>query len=452
MRLRTYITLHLIAAFLLGSLTISAGLLALELGGLERRSQEKARVLLDDGVRVAEQALVTQDILLLGGFLESLQRAHSEIVRVRVRYQGRWIPLAGDASQRTRGPLLTLQGKAGLAREEGTVQLELSFSREALDRDSRALLAQAAVRIAWLTGASGIVSVILGFVLAHRLSQPITAVMGMSQDLAEGRPLRLVTIRTGWPVELRRLTAQFSTMAARLRELDEMKRDFVTATTHELRSPLSAIESIARMLLRGGAQVTPQERSEMLQHVQTNAQRLESLVTNLLELARIEKGVLEVSPRNMDLAEAARDATSFMQTQAQERDIAVACDVSQGPLQVNADPERMQQVLINLIANAVKFSPPGKKVSVYVLPTRDWVECGVRDQGPGVSPDEKERIFLPFERGKAAGKAKGTGIGLAVCKMIVELHGGKIGVDSEPGAGSRFYFLLPTAEKPTASQ
>lgn len=447
MKLRTQISLNLIACSLFSCLLISVGLLALEQRSLKTQSEREARLLLSGGLRVAEQALLTEDILLVGSYLESLQRSHPEILGIRIqRNGGRWLQSGGSTHRDKSRPPWIIRGTAKIPGNKEVLQLEFRFSRDYLEKQAKTLLADAMRRIVWLTGIAGLVSLAFALLLAQRLIQPIMAVIGLSKELAQGRPIPRLSIRSGWANELGDLIGHINDMAARLRELDQMKRDFVTSTTHELRSPLSAIEISARMLLREKSSLPDEEKTEMLQHIQKNAEALESLVTNLLEMAHIERGTMEFAPRLTDLASVVRDTVTFMQPEAAEKNKNIVIELSGQSHRVIADSQRLHQVLINLISNALKYAPSGKKVIVYVLRQPEGIECGVKDQGPGIPSKDKERIFRPFERAESTGEVKGTGIGLALCKTLIEMQGGMIDVESAPGEGSRFYFVLPEAQ------
>ncbi|MEQ1920457.1 MAG: HAMP domain-containing sensor histidine kinase, partial [Elusimicrobiota bacterium] len=231
--------------------------------------------------------------------------------------------------------------------------------------------------------------------------------------------------------------------AVRLGEVDEMKKRFVSSVTHELRAPLFAIESYARIMLKESA-LSAEDRERILR-VEQNAGRLARFVTTLLDAARIERGKLDYSPRELELEDIMRDVAAFHGERAKETGCSIEVSVGPGPHRARADSDMLVMALTNLVANGLKFSPPGGKVVVSLARVAQGHELAVADAGPGIEASEQKRLFLPFERLAAGKKVQGTGLGLSIVKTIVETHGGTVGVTSALGQGSRFHFILPFA-------
>lgn len=232
----------------------------------------------------------------------------------------------------------------------------------------------------------------------------------------------------------------------RLRQLEAVRQDFVANVSHELRTPLSLIKSAAETLIDGGKTV-PAITDRFLDIIDKNANRLTLLIDDLLLLARLDSGRLELHPQPIDLRDAADEAIADAALIARSREIALHNDVPAGAV-AHADPERVRQVLANLVDNAIKY---GRAQGRVVLGARavppGFVEVGVRDDGPGIPAEAKARIFERFYRvDKARSREQGgTGLGLAIVKNVVEAHGGNVRVESAPGEGTAFFFTLPAA-------
>lgn len=235
----------------------------------------------------------------------------------------------------------------------------------------------------------------------------------------------------------------------RLKELDTMKSDFVSSVSHELRTPLTAIKGSIDNMLDGLTGVLNEKQTRYLIRIKSNADRLSRLINDLLDLSRIEAGKIELKPLRVDLGRLAGDIAETLRPVAAEKLIDI--DVASVALGITAwvDRDKITQVLMNLIGNALKFTPPKGRVSVAVERNGDnWVRVSVSDTGPGIAPGEAARIFDKFYQIANADKQKtrGTGLGLSISKSLIEMHGGKIWMDSEVGKGSTFSFTLPVEQ------
>ena len=234
---------------------------------------------------------------------------------------------------------------------------------------------------------------------------------------------------------------------ARLCEVDQLKSDFLGNVSHELRTPLAAIKGYVDNLLDGVAGPLPDKPRHYLGRVRDNADRLGRMVSDLLDLTRIEAGKIELIPQALSLTDLAGDAVDGLRHVAAERRVSIATDLASCPA-VWADPDKVHQVLTNLLANAIKFSPPGGQVTVTAGPeTGGVVRLAVQDTGPGIAPAERERVFDKFYQvGRVEGeRPPGTGLGLTIARYLVELHGGRVWVEDAPGGGAAFVLLLPAA-------
>jgi two-component system phosphate regulon sensor histidine kinase PhoR len=231
-----------------------------------------------------------------------------------------------------------------------------------------------------------------------------------------------------------------------LQRLEEVRRDFVANASHELRTPLTAIQGFAETLLsrEQAESLGPEDRTSFVEVIDRHARRLSHIVRDLLELSTIETGKLRLEPTRLDVAELARSVIRDVEPRCQERSLEVRCEVGGDP-QAWADPRALEQVLTNLLDNAVKYTEPGGAIEVRVADRGSRVQVSVRDTGIGIPEEDLVRIFERFYRvDRARSRALGgTGLGLSIVKHLVQSLGGEISVESRLGEGTRFSFSLP---------
>ena len=245
--------------------------------------------------------------------------------------------------------------------------------------------------------------------------------------------------------ELEATYRQLEASHARLREVDQLKSDFLGNVSHELRTPLAAVKGYVDNLLDGVAGPLTDKPRHYLGRVRDNTDRLGRMVSDLLDLTRIEAGKIELIPRALPVADLVADAVDGLRHVADERRVRVAPDLTPC-LPIWADPDRVHQILTNLLANAIKFSHPGGQVAVTARPDAGGlVRLAVEDSGRGIPPAERERVFDKFYQvGRVeAERPPGTGLGLTIARHLVELHGGRIWVEDGPAGGAAFVLLLP---------
>jgi len=231
-----------------------------------------------------------------------------------------------------------------------------------------------------------------------------------------------------------------------IRRLESLRRDFVANVSHELRTPVTAVRSAAETL-RGGAAADPEARERFLDIVDRNAERLHRLVEDLLDLSRIESRELRLAPEPLDLAQVAAGALALFRERADKRRIRLRAAVPADTPPARADRRALEQVLTNLVDNALKYCPEGAEVTVGAAVTPSAVELSVADSGPGIEAKHLPRLFERFYR-VDAGRSRdlgGTGLGLSIVKHLVEAMGGAVRVASSPGQGSTFTLSLPRA-------
>lgn len=226
-------------------------------------------------------------------------------------------------------------------------------------------------------------------------------------------------------------------------EAERLKLSFVNAVSHDLRTPLSSIMGFAEFLEDeiGGPLNAPQ--GEYLAQIQRGARRLEQLVDDLLDFATIEAGTFRLNVAPGDFGALLRESASSLRPQAEEGGLTLALEVGTEPLVVPMDCRRIERVVLNLIQNAIKFSPKGERITLRASVTGNWLRCEVSDRGRGIPVNAQPKLFKPFSQLEDGNVKGGAGLGLSISKAIVEAHHGAIGVLSSLGAGSTFWFTLP---------
>lgn len=227
-----------------------------------------------------------------------------------------------------------------------------------------------------------------------------------------------------------------------VRRLETVRRDFISNVSHELRTPLASLKALTETL-REGALEDPKAASRFLGRIETEVDALTQMTAELLELTRIESGQLPLEFKSIPAAKLLFSASERMQAQAGRAGLVLRLGSPQELTEVRADPSRLEQVLVNLIHNAVKFTHPGGEVVLSAEAEGEFVRFSVRDTGVGIPADDLERIFERFYKADRARSSGGTGLGLSITRHIVEAHGGRIWVESREGRGSAFYFTIP---------
>lgn len=229
----------------------------------------------------------------------------------------------------------------------------------------------------------------------------------------------------------------------KLKELDQLKSEFVATASHELRTPLTGMSMSLNLLLETAAEKLSEREQELLKTAEEDVERLRELVNDLLDLSKIESGRIEMEfiPVEVDLL--LTKAASMLQVQAQEKKINLAKQDLPNLPKVKVDPNKIIWVLTNLVANAIRYTDSGKEIRLDAKYRGTWVQLSVADDGAGIPEEYQERIFDKFVQVKTEKDVGGSGLGLAICQEIVKAHGGTIWVDSTPGEGSTFSFTLP---------
>jgi two-component system, NtrC family, sensor kinase len=246
-------------------------------------------------------------------------------------------------------------------------------------------------------------------------------------------------------IENARLFSEIEEKGRQIEAANRHKSEFLANMSHELRTPLNAIIGFSEVLLDPTLEVSKEEQAQFLTDVLSSGKHLLGLINEVLDLAKIESGTMELQIDTALMQDVVEAVANTMRPLATKKDIQLQVDSDETLAPFPMDGARVKQVLLNLVGNALKFTPEGGKVWIRTGGKDGFVRVEVGDNGPGIAAEDQERIFLEFQQaGSDAGKPQGTGLGLALAKKFINMHGGRIWVDSEIGEGSRFYFTLPT--------
>lgn len=336
--------------------------------------------------------------------------------------------------------------RPGLARAEIIAQQRRrQILRDDISSETRdtALLVGAGL-IAGLTGAA-----LLFTGLIASMRRPLEDLVEASGRLAGGD--LEARVRVGGLSETATLGAAFNEMAEELQrragerdQLDRMKDEFVLTASHELRSPLTSVQGFAELLLLERDRLSPGQ-AETVEVILDNTRHLVRLLNDLLDLARSDAGRLTIQPQPTDAAGLIEDAVRTMRAQFDARGQRLSLEIEPDLPQVEADRDRIRQVMVNLLTNANEYCPEGAGIEVKVRRTATDVEIDVIDDGPGIPEEQLGHIFERFSRGDAGETQRvgGTGLGLAISMSLIELHGGTIEAESTIGQGATFRVRLP---------
>ncbi len=438
--------IHFKLALILGA-TIAAvvgasclAFVSLQRDSLRRSEAEKERILLESVERVARESLLAADPLMLLDYLRFLRRDKPEARHCRVLLDGQWQEVGGPAAAEPPGGTVLRTISAALPDRKATVEIELLLSTRLLAERERKEFALMLRNVGRSGAGLALLGVLLSIPLSWTLTRRIVLIQNVLGAVAEGRFGE--SVESSGADELAELGRGVNDMSRRLGELDEMKKLFIASVSHELRSPLEAIDSHARGMSKSLHGLDDATRAR-LESIHKNASRLGHFVSSLLEMSRIERGKLDYLPKSSEIEPLVKDLVLFLSPRAAEAKLTLGCEVEPGLPAFSFDPDLITQVLTNLVSNALKFTPAGGKVLVTAKREADRIVCAVEDTGVGIPASALRQIFAPFVRVPNSMRANGTGLGLAISKKIIETHDGRIAVESSAGRGSRFYFELP---------
>jgi two-component system, NtrC family, sensor histidine kinase GlrK len=326
----------------------------------------------------------------------------------------------------------------------------VEVSLEALQNATHARVLQAQAEVAKLeertwTGVIVAVAAAVGLallttaIIALRITRSLRRLSVATSAVAAGSFRE--PIPAGRKDEVGVLARSFNAMAARLRQLDEMKEEFFATLSHELRSPLTSVREAAHLLADGVAGPLTPKQARLVEIIQRSSDRLLRLVNQILDISRLRAGLLPLQHKPVDLERLVSRATEELRPQAEEAHITLDRERVGQRFTIHGDEDRLVQVVVNLLANAVRFTPAGGRVVVRLVDAGEECEVQVEDTGLGIPAAELPHIFESYHQAHL-GKG-GTGLGLSIVRGLVQAHGGRVTVESHEGKGSRFSVLLP---------
>jgi signal transduction histidine kinase len=387
------------------------------------------------GFAIAFAVLTGLAVIGVGRFLQQRQDFEDATARsYQVEIAARDRLARGDHPAAARATIVAQQTRRKALRDDISGQT----------RDT-ALLVGAGL-IAGLTGAALLFS---GLIASMR--RPLEELVDASGRLAGGD--LDARVKVGGLSETAVLGSAFNEMAGELQrragerdQLERMKDEFVLTASHELRSPLTSVQGFAELLMLERERLSPKQ-ADTVEIILDNTRHLVRLLNDLLDLARSDAGRLTIKPVPTDIGALVEDAVRSMRGQTEAAEQTLSAAVADGLPPIDVDPDRIRQVLVNLLTNAHEYCPERASIRVAAALDGAEVEIAVIDDGPGMPEDQLDHIFDRFTRGDAGmtQHVGGTGLGLAISKSLVELHGGSIGAASSPGRGSTFRVRLPLA-------
>jgi signal transduction histidine kinase len=488
MKLRSKFSLFASLLVISVVLSISILFLIIEKQHLIRETKENQITLIKGLQRVSREALLRDDDLFLINYVKTIKTgnktvdyalfvdkgnrilAHTEMQLLRRIIKD----YTGLNAQKSKTLLVQTYDKGSvkiidvaipvfLGKErKGTAHI--GFSGTAMEKEIVKVLSKTRQRIFIVVVITLVIGLSGALLLAHTITQPIKILSKGAESIGQGNLDTKIEVKGR--DELNSLAGEFNKMAQKLKELDQMKRDFVSSVTHELRSPLTAIESYVSDMLDGGLEQLKKTGIEDLSVIKNNTIRLSRFINDLLDTAKIESCRMDISCKAVDISSLIGDVATLFKFRAKEKKIDIKTNIQNNLPEVSADEDRIRQVIINLVNNSLKFTPGNGKITIAAAETNrvkgqgTGIRISVSDTGIGIPPEKLDKIFDKFEQIKETREktdgAKGTGLGLFIVKNIVELHGGKVWVESPAEGsdkGSSFIFTLaPSYPKPTESK
>lgn len=397
--------------------------------------------------KVCEETIYQQNDVVLFNYLQTLKREEGFVAALFLDEKGSIRThsnpkMIGQRFEPNKDPMikdLSAPVNFGGSRV-GTAHIFFSLTKiSAIINETTILTLKRVSFIAFLALLFGYLGALL---LAKTLVNPIQDIVQGMRHISKGE-LEPISFKPredelGW------MSSELNITIAKLKELDEMKKDFVQGVTHDLRSPLNAIEGFVTMLMKGLGKTPSETQRDFLNTIQNNTARLTRMVDDLLLTARLEANREDLECHQFDINGIVQEVAKLYTPMAQQKGIELNLVLPKSAAHVWADPDKVSHILNNLVSNAFKFTHKGS-VTLTVHPGQADVAITVSDTGPGIPLQERAKIFDKFYRTKEAKNVKGTGLGLAIVKGLVEAHGGSISVEQNNGGGSRFVFSLKRA-------
>ena len=362
---------------------------------------------------------------------QSLNDLEDHLLKANQSYDKTWFEV--EKGKMVDGILEELEKLEGYARRD--IQNRMNRLEEA-GASSRKLAAG-------LFFAALLLAVVTSFLITRSITKPLALLMKKTEEISLG--IFKGDLNISSPPEISALANALNVTCNKLKVVDRMKSDFFSMMSHELRTPLTSIKEGTSLLLEGKSGAVTERQKKLLGILEEESGRLIRLVNALLDLSKMEAGMMTYSFEQRSLAPLIQRAMTEIGPLIESKKISLEARISEGLPLVRMDSERILQTLRNLIGNAVKFTPDGGHVRISARAIPGGLEVSVADTGPGIPPDHLESIFEKYQQASPTGsyRINGTGLGLAVAKHIISSHGGRIWAESEKQQGSTFFFVLP---------
>jgi two-component system sensor histidine kinase GlrK len=285
-----------------------------------------------------------------------------------------------------------------------------------------------------------LLAILLSFFITRSITNPLMTLVKKTREIPTG--VFHCDLEVSAPPEIVELSEAFTQMCDRLQEVDKLKADFLAMISHELKTPLTTIKEGTSLLLEGVGGSITEKQDKLLTIISTESKRLTSLVNSILDLSKMEAGMMMYTFEQGAIGPLIEQVVEEIVPYSEAKRIHIVKQIYTDSSVYRMDGERILDVLRNLVGNAIKFTPEGGQVTIAATRLNGGgLKVSVSDSGPGIPP---EKLTTIFEKYKSSDQKRGTGLGLAIVKHIVAAHGGKVWVESNPGEGSRFFFVLPS--------
>jgi two-component system sensor histidine kinase GlrK len=425
----------------------------------------QARTLLSEEERNARKFLVTGDTLyqmlvadaatisrpLIDSILPAVsapreRAAAAAIAASHRRFVESVVRAPGPQRRGTFGGLSEAAVVDSVARLQAALDGLVNRTRENVNRSMMTLEADtesALERAALLTVGALLGTLVVAFLITRTITRPLRALQAGTRNVLEGVH---VPIRVSSRDEIAGLADDFNDMSVRLKRSNELRTEMMQQISHEIRNPLQSMYAAYYLLSQQISGPLNDEQRKVVGNIKNNIDRISDFSTHFLDLAKIEAGVMPFAPETVSLADVIAPAVQSAQLVARERNITLTLEAAETP-PVTVDPAKIEQVATNYLTNALKYTPEGGTITVRVGPSELGSQFTVSDSGIGIPPEDLPKLFTKFFQAKnsASTGKKGTGLGLALVRAIVEQHGGKVYAESVLGAGSTFAAEFPPA-------
>lgn len=452
-------------------LGVSVFLIIAEEKMLRSEMEGKEKSIVEGLAKVCEEAQITQDDLLVLNYIEKIKENESVSYAMYLDKDGKIVAHSDSAligthfREESVSKEKIIDRKLPVKRGEGSAHI--GFIREAIENDIRENISKTRKRIFGIAAVALILGIFASLIMALTMTKPIKKLAAGSVAIGEGKLDTVIDVKSD--DEIGGLAKQFNVMAVKLKELDQMKDDFVSSVTHELRSPLTAIKGYINFILDGKSGAITDKQREFLTIVANNTARLGRFINNVLDMAKIEAGMMEMKKEPMSIRDISAEMVTLLKPLADEKKLTLKIDVEENIPEIVADPDKMRQVITNLVNNALKFTPEGGSITVEaknfdpdglsdqarrifelkpsMFKKNEMVQITVKDTGIGIPEESIKSVFSKFQqvegvRDKIKGP-KGTGLGLSIVKGIIAAHEGRIWVESVVDKGTSFICVLP---------